>query len=547
MTNSNNYILSILYNNNTKEEFIGFHDLLKIDKDLVLFFNGISDREYILNVLKNSKCDLTISLDYRFISDKDIISILKEKNIKVIRIVGEKYSLTKKDYEYLKFANQILVDSVDDDVHYEQDTISLQNNILKKEYKRGENNYVTYFISRLLAPLEISLLVSNIKRSINTYGNVASYLLSFRMNANEKYANILMELKKYKLPVNVKIQFISNPLEDSEEDYNDLDNIIENDIEIIYNTSNFLLNKYLKEPYTRFNYYHLELEVEGICSLTKYKELLNEINLISNYIEKRNYSPLESLIYVYRYLHNYYISSSIDNINSKKILMNEDFTNLFSLILRKLNIKVFNYSSDSHIRNIALINDYKYNVFKIGIIDPYWDAAYQNNHSDLLNKESYTYFMISPKDTLNFSDPECLTLASLLVLNKNIIECINNNSRSSFEVEINNSYNPLIISIYMLIKMGYEINNEEHYYKTIDNLNKKGYFDTLDVDVLKRAIKEVEQSENLTNDNFSVLKTLHDINSSLLKRKYAFQSESFVKISGDKGITKLLKLGNNNK
>ena len=489
---------------------------------------------------------LTLNIDYRLIKDKELLSILKNKlgnSFHAIRIIGKDYELTYEDFQKLNFFNCIFVDKVDSAIKTKQvgeDEYLFQERVIveqKNKYIKSigyeyiddkPNMCFNYYVDKIESFDDIKKITNSIKNSFLNKGNT-KIRISYQSYDINNYLNILRAFDEEGLNSDVTFEFIANPIKDDVSLFKKIKDNTKFNIEIKYTTSEERIDSYKKEPVADSRFYHSEIDVEGETTLDNYLDVLEKINEVENHIKEKGYSPLESMIYVYKMLQEEYLydySEELDEIDYNrgrdldKIINNNKmvcvgFANLYSVLLRKIGIDVFKYSTTGHVRNIARLQDRKYNIDNISLLDPTWDST--SVGEDVDNK--YTFFMFSIKDSLKMK--ELLTVPSTLVLKQDEVSEFEKISKPPIEKFLNISYSQNRVAKEMLYKMNL-LNNKDsdNEFERIKHiLNDSDVFEEIKYDVLIDAISNVYKSENSSLTNLDQITRSLENRTNLFKRK----------------------------
>lgn len=465
----------------------------------------------------------SIAIDYRLLKNDEIINILREKFQNkgyCIRIIGDNYQLTRDDLDKLDFFKSIMVDECDqsiidnsvtdngDIIDSDGTIIFRQNNLYKRDFSLNDdlNLQIDYFITDNLSQEDINRVVNTINNDPFLAPSTTSINLNVRFYNPALYKELLEKLNVAGLNKDVSISFLGNPLVDNDLCFSGLNNIVDNDLKIIYNTCQDMVDRYCNEPFVVNNSYISELEGGGKTDLANYSAILSTLERAEKHINDMQYSPLEAAVYCYRFLKSNYIydpesdvtdqvdyniNRDLHNIVNRDRMVCVGYATLFSALLRRVGIPAFRYATDRHARNIARINDEKYGIDTIACFDPTWDC------DNDFNLETYYRFMLSPRDLLKANDPEFLTIPHSLVLDRETYEQYISCSRSPYHTLYNEFYSPIGYSHTMLQLMKYNLDDSiEGFYNQIHELNNNSTFDEVSSDIIGRALTHVYKSEN---------------------------------------------------
>ena len=458
------------------------------------FKNLQFDKEALISLIKSESSILapTISLDAKLLQDDEIVDALNSKSdttVIRIRIVNEKYKLNENDYNKLSFADYIYVDEVEH-FNYDLFRVFTSHGIYKHQFEMIDNNGDTeykdvFHIVHKLSDKEFKRLVLDVNNCINSEIVLDLYDPVY-------YNEFLNKLSDNYLDQDVNITLLSNILVDSKNMFDELEEYNYN-IKIKYSSNHEVLNYYMTEPFDNIVNYDNQLEINGTCTLKSYSNILNIIYGGSDYLRDKYYSPLESIIWTYRFIKD----SDIDI----------DYSELFSAILRRHGERVFRYSSLGNNKNILRVVDNKYNVDNIGIVDFNIDVdEYKfsdNNYLYFPNIDSeFSNFIYSPRDLLKTCrSEEALSISNSLVIDRDDYDLFRFNSCDNIEVFFNYNYDNRGNTFRFLELVGlkeefdtaYDLDNLYDYIEYINNMR---YTDSIDDDVMLEAIINVEKFEN---------------------------------------------------
>lgn len=558
MFNNNKSIINAFYYNDTIEsDFIKMIGDINIDKSKSFGIgtysfssneNNYNDiKELFIKLLKLDHTILptVLTLDYRILQDDEMLNAIRQKIGKdiapSIRIVGDNYELSVKDFQKLYFAPQIIVDHCSDDIKNAidiKDRVVEQKNIFTLDYginNEGKSGY-DYFIKKELSSEEVKYLVNEINNGEFSEKNYVNLNICFYNPT--KYLDFLNKLKDAGLNKDVSISFLGNPLHDNALVFEKIKNIVPNKINITYNTCQDMINDYGKEPFCTTVNHRSEIEGGGKTDLDNYFNILNMLDEFEKNVKDKNYSPLETQIYGYKFIKERYIydpdaetTDSIDYETNRSLhnVVNRDkivcvgYSTLYSALMRRCGIPTFRYSTNSHVRNITRIKDEKYGVDNIQVTDPTWDSCdIDDMHKHNMNL--YTNFLFSPRETLKYKNPEYFNIASSLVLDKDTADKYSPISKSPLEDMYHTMYDPRDYTYRMLQLMGYNLEDDD-LYNLVNQLNQNGSLDTIDPNIILNAIKNVELKENPLLSNEELNAILDEAKQSFIDRKIIFSNE----------------------
>ncbi len=447
----------------------------------------------IKKIIENSNIYYSLSLDYRLLND-EIINLLKikyQESKYTLRIIGENYYLDSKTYEKISFIDEIIVnDKEDDTTSTSNHTIIINNNLVIDNIipNRGYDPINEFYITKELSPNEYSLVIDKINNTIST-----TRKLFIRIYNPDNYEYIIDNINKNKLNNDVEINFLGNPLSDTVKQFEYLKNC-PNKITITYTTNEERLSILTKEPYSDNAHIEEELECNGKLSLTDYLGILYSIEFIQKKSKILELSPLEKLIYVYRYIEKNSKVLCQNKITREESYINKySYANLFSIILRKLQVPCYTYHTSTKLKNISRIYDKKYKIDRLLITDITSDI--ETNRFSLYKIYSFSYFGLSPIDTLKSIKPDIITLPATLAITSNTYNEYANYSYN-YEVKKNNlTKNTLDYSLQFLKLIGYDNVTKSNFYSFISNLISENSLEPLDEAILESAVSLIVEKE----------------------------------------------------
>lgn len=388
----NGYVVGKSLEDN-RERFIGRVSLNPTDQESF---------SYLLS-LPCSIEERTLLMDYRILTD-EIVEVLQDAYqkgiIAGIRITPSNIPLSKEIFDRFNkrefYHFMIAVDSLSDEIKNRGNYLDIreQHGLCEIEhisYQNGEEeDHENIHITRKLTEEEIHNLVVLIRQ--HSYQKI---IVDFY---DPPYYKELLEcLKKENITDQITITFLANPLYDELTCYEDLSKIVKNKIEIHYNTCNDLNSFYREEPHTEGVRYYSDIEASGITDSDNYQEMLKMFDEIIEYMEQKEYSPLEKMVYLTDYFKKNFIydpdyentlhaeNANLDKVFRKDRMICEGFSNLYSAILRRAGILCFTYGTDDHQKNIVRLVDSKYGIDNLAIIDPTFDLDKENNRNVFKN------------------------------------------------------------------------------------------------------------------------------------------------------------------
>ena len=482
-----------------------------------------NSRDMLLNYLRMMPVSRSLSIDACFLEDEEILSILREKDIKEIRIIDSAFIITQEILDKFNDDVLIVVDNCENSC-LDEHRILVQNGIFKREINYlGDDLVSAYFIDHELSDVEIDKLVSVIN---NDCFNEIKHL-SLRFYNPSKYKELLVKLRDRGLDEKVQISLLGNPLYDVSDAYNGLDSIGLGQITIIYDTCSDMIELYSKEPFSVSNYYQSELEGGGRASLESYRNLLSVLEEQENHIKKMGYSSLEAHIYAYRYLQkNYGYDPDFENTDKNNYLTNRQldvvagmsktvcagYATLYSALMRRCGYPTFRYATEKHVRNISRIKDEKYGVDSIGILDPTFDGSKYDENGKFIENNSFSFFMIPPQYMTLWKDSsEFMTIPTAMVVDMPLYEQYFSKSPAQYMYDFD--YLAFGYMLTALDRMGFEIPDgenvtEEDYREFLKKLSSTSIFDEISIGKFVEAYSQVLLKENERLDSREVIDEL---------------------------------------
>ena len=152
--------------------------------------------------------------------------------------------------------------------------------------------------------------------------------------------------------------------------------------------------------------------------------MLKMIDEIVEHMDKKGYSQLEKIAYVYDYFKEHFIydpnyqneihanNADLDKVFSRDRMVCEGFSNLLSAILRRAGVLCFTYGTDDHQKNIVRVVDEKYGVDNIAILDLTWDLNEKNG----TNRNTFDNFLVSLSNDLYAVSAEVINIPTSFFL-----------------------------------------------------------------------------------------------------------------------------------
>lgn len=388
-------------------------------------------------------------------------------------------------------------------------TYGNDNNLLNNMYDAVVNNYDYDRIIEMLGKSNIilfSLAIHSINYGKRTYNLIKNIDTCKEIHFYCNKGNLLETLylcKKINVPVIIDGTSIS--LEEYQKilDGYDLNKISNNNILVHYQE------------------YGNDIDINTLYDISC------QINYITEKIKQYNLSPLERLIMVYdivknNFYHkeineNYLISRTLDNVLNSDYIVCVGYVALINAILKNLDINakpIFCQAGDGkHCRGIVYLDDEKYNINGVYILDPTWDSK-RSGTSDKLDR--YNYFLlpieiaektaqtelmsiinISMNELASF---ECALVKSKCVTEEKALERINIHYYLKMIFSLtNNNYEDFAenIAFYDFLNSEERKNLEYVYQSVINKCNAKD----IDVDTFIKALYNTKRIEYYLNED----------------------------------------------
>lgn len=487
--------------------------------------NGNDTKNRFLEMLKNNILYPSLNIDARFLDD-DVIEILNNSPyLSMLRITNEGYQVNNELLSKLASHISVYVDEKEDNLKEEyQDRVILQHGIFK--HSIGEKNgkvISSYFLTHNPSDEELDIFIN----TVNNNSLVQATEINYRDYNPKEYKKLLKRFQEHGLRKDISITLLGNPLYDDTNSFKEIDKIVENQIDIVYNTCQDMVEEYEKEPFETNNQHRSEIEGGGITTAESYQSLLEILDSEEKHIKEMNYSPLETAVYIYRYLQqnyaydpNYETTDAINTLRNRQLdlvagkttLVCAGYATLFSALMRRCNIPLFRYSTERHCRNIGRIKDSKYNTDTISVFDPTFDGSSIDDNGHFIEKESFKYFMIPPEE-IAYDDPY-ITIPTSLVMDydktgevgnipDNERELLGFLSNDSYENHLAPLYNPDGYAIRMLELMGLQPKYKDYkeYRNFIRELNDTPIFNEIESSKVAEAYVNVMRKEGRILDS----------------------------------------------
>lgn len=466
-------------------------------------------------------------IDYRLLSSQQVLDFLKEsfeKNqITYLKITGNNFSLDEDTYNKISYMKHIVVD----ESLIKKPNVLTYGKRISVDMGINDNNKmeIDFFIKENITDNEIDRLVNVINES-----NLPQHQrLNIRFYNPIKTVELIETLDKKLKNTDVSIEILGYPLTENSEIYEKLSEISKKrKIDVNYSCCHDLLHNYCNEPFAIGNSYRSELEPNGKTSLDIYVKMLKFIENFENNVKNVD-SNVEKAMIAYQFLHdNYYYATDnenqdynatrdVDKIFDSNEIVCVGYSNLLSIMCRRVNIPMFTYGAPQHQMNIARIIDKDENgniiVDKICTFDATNDGRYYNNDVEINNNDSYTFFGLDPEATLYSNDPSFLTLANSLVLPPSEFEKYTYFSRDPFEIAYSGMYNAASYRYSMLNLMGYNFSDVTETNDILSVLQEQNRIGGMPSDVILNAARNIERRKypDMSEEEFEI--HMNDINS----------------------------------
>lgn len=451
----------------------------------------------IAKLIESSSVFYSLSLDYRLIND-DILKSLKKKYSEsrfTLRIIGENYVISPEVYEKLSFIDEIIVNDISENIVELTGSDLITNNYLVIDNiipNKGYDPINEFYIAKDLSRKEYSLVIDKINNTISS-----TKKLFIRVYNPEKYSFIVDNILDFHLEDTVEINFLANPLEDKSEYFECLKRC-PHKITITYTTNKERLNKLTKEPYSDYAHYIEELECNGKVGLIDYLNILYSLDFLQKKSTILDLSPLEKLIYVYRYIEKNSLFLKKNEINKERTYFNKfSYAKLFSIFLRRIGVSCFVYTTNTRLKNISYIEDKKYKIERILVTDITGDI--DTKRYEQYNIYSFSYFGLSPIDTLKNKIAEYITIPASLVLSESSYNEYNNLSFNTLVRNHNLTKNTYEFAIRFLNLIGFNNLNKytlkEDYYAFMADLLSKNLMEPIEESILRSAVSCIVDKE----------------------------------------------------
>ena len=266
----------------------------------------------------------------------------------------------------------------------------------------NENNHITIFFSN----------IENYEQFINTFTYDATFFTELGKKITLK--KVIKHLNVFESDLKSEI-INAIPIIYLKTYKGKIENIFKTNKPLIIDFNNLELDEILSilthpENNNPNILYKCEIASNELLTLQETIDMYQHILNISDKIKKRNYSPLETIYYIYYNLkakmynkenenESLSTSRSINQIRKTNKIVCEGYSNYFFAVARFLNLSVFKLTWASkdkdkpgHAENIVFINDSKYEVTGIYAIDTTWDSKRDEN--DVRYKHNIRHFLI---------------------------------------------------------------------------------------------------------------------------------------------------------
>lgn len=454
-------------------------------------------KNIVTKLIDNCSIFYSLSLDYRLI-EPELLKVLKKKYNEskfTLRIIGENYILNPDVYEKVSFIDEIIVNSISEHVVGIKGSDIITNNYLVIDNiipNKGYDPINEFYITKDLSEEEFSLVVDKINNTLSS-----TKKLFIRTYNPEKYEYIVDNLLRFDLEEEVEINFLSNPLEDCTEHFECMKKC-PHKVTITYTTDKDRIISLTKEPYSDCAHFIEELECNGKIGATDYLNILYSLDFLYKKANILELSPLEKLIYVYRYIEKNSPYFKKNEMNRERTYANKNsYAKLFSIFLRKLEVPCFVYTTNTRLKNISRIQDKKYKIDRILVTDITGDI--ETKRFELYKIYSFSYFGLSPIDTLKSKVADYITVPAMLVLSSASYTEYSDLSYNTLVKNNNLTNNSYDFAIKFLNMIGFnDIHKDclkEDYYAYIANLLSENMMEPIEETILSAAITKIVEKE----------------------------------------------------
>ena len=455
----------------------------------------------------------TIGIDSRLLT-AEVIEILKETyqsgHVLGIRLIPEDSILSKEIFDKFnvpEFAGFLIAsDKVDEKINQEGSDLEIVNqegiftieHVTYQNKNLEDNDNYNVHINHKLTEEEVKRLVDVMNEGYYDQLYIDFYDPSY-------YKKLLIMLGKYGIDEDVVIRFIGNPLYDEVSCYEDIDEILPNEVNINYNSCHEINDFYSKEPYTEGVNYYSDIEANGITDIGNYYEMLELIDNVCNHMDEMGYTPLEKIAYLEDYFKDNFdvdeeysedkqLNDRDDKVYRKDDLVIKGISGLYSAILRKSGVLCYTYGTDVRGKNIVRVKDPKYDVDNLALIDTIQDRDVGEDGN------TFNSFLVPIDNDIYAQTPEVISIPTSLVISTDEYENSIDNSNPVY------TSNPLGYAVRMLQLMGLgygdrefkDVREETEYYKAA--LANSSIIEEIPYDKIAAAVTDVREREGKYNN-----------------------------------------------
>ena len=470
---------------------------------------------------ENLEADNTIlkasefSIEARFLKYPEVLAFLnrcRENNhINSINIVGEDYTLDEETYNELREFSMINVSNSEinrDNINLTYPQFSIVSGI--NSSIQPEMDFV---IKENMTDEQLLYLIF-LANNVDTENKKIQIRFYNPINTIE----VIERLERLGLNSDITIGILGYPLVENSEAYESLEEISRNrKIEVTYTCCHDLLEHYSNEPFLIENTYFSELEPDGKTDLATYVKILKFVENFQQSTANVD-STIEKTMMAYQYLNdNYYYdvdagqtknygdTRDVDKILDTDEIVCAGYSNLLTIMCRRVGIPMFTYGAPGHRMNVARIVEKDENgevvLDKICTFDSTNDSGYYipdinspTGQRRVEQKDSYTYFGVDPESWLHTEEASYMTLANGLAIPRDefIENCVV--SHSPFGAGYIGGYSAYSYMYSMLHLMGYNYNPREvDMFDLVAQLNEEGRVGEIPHDLIYKAANNIAQ------------------------------------------------------
>lgn len=454
-------------------------------------------RRMTIEFIKKSNIFYSLAIDYDLLDD-EMIELLKDKYQErqyTLRIIGSDYIINSTTYEKLSFFDEIVVNKIGEDVVQLNSSTLIENNNLVIDNiipNRKFEPINEFYINRELTNAEISLVVDKINNTPSS-----TKRLYYREYNPSKYKALVKKLVNNNLDPIVELNFLSNPIHDKSNDFA----FIKQSpfpITITYSTNESRIEKLTSEPFSDSHNYKEELECNGKVQGTDYLSVLSSAEFIERKTKSMDLSPLESLVYVYRYIEKnslYFKENEINNEYNHETIIG--YAKFYSILSRRIGIPAFIYTTSGYMKNIIRVQDKKYKLDRIITTDITSDI--ETDRYGMYKVYSFSYFGLSPLDSLKQVNVDFITIPTSLVLSRKDYQKYSNISFNKHVKLYNITKNLFEISLKALMCLGFNEIDEKtsfvEFQNFISNLQAQYYMKPIESSAIGAATEKIVNEE----------------------------------------------------